>query len=312
MGAAEQLGILSLAVLALGPVGVVTLLGCLVLALRGWRVPTVVWALPGILAVTLGLGGSRLELGLVLQAVAGADPWVATSLAAAGTSIALQPALLGSAVGGLLALAAAWLLALVPLLRRAPGTRWSPGHALVPALIAVVGAPLLARFAGPLGALVVLLGAAPCVLAALRCATREARGEPDGRAVVAGRFGVVALAVMGALPLAQAVRVQAASAAFHAVGHAAASTKAELLAAVGQQHQSAATVLAALVVLVAGVAILAPVARAWDRRAAVGAALLLIAVAPSFGARGPGTSAWRGTKAGSSRTSSRCSPRKST
>jgi hypothetical protein len=280
LAAASQL------VLALGVLGVVALLVQFVLALRGRRVAAPLWGLPAALVVTVALGASWMQLGDVLALAGGHSRAFAPRLVTTGGAAALPPALWGSALGGGLALIASWLLGLFPLLRRAPETRWSLGHAVLPAVLAAGGAPILARFTPPIAPLIVLVASVPCVLVALRCARSEARASAVGSGLASSRFSVAVLATLGALALAQAVRIHSAWAVMRAVGMAAATTKQQLLAAMHHHHAGPATILAALVVLVVGTAVVVPVARrAWDRWAVLSGLLLLGLALPPLGAR---------------------------
>ena len=277
----------TLLALGLGVLGAVALVVLLGASLRGRRVPAPLWGLPAAMVATVALASSWLQLGQVLALAEGHSPGFAPRLVIAGGAAALSPALWGSALGGGLALLAAWLLALVPLLRREPGSHWSPGHAVLPAVLAAAGAPILARFTLPIAAVILLVASVPCVLVALRCAHPEARASAVGSFLASARFSVAVLATLGALALAQAVRIQSAWAVMRAVGLAVATTKQQLLAALHHHHAGPATILAALVVLVVGAAMVAPVAlRSWDRRAVVSGLLLLALALPVVGARG--------------------------
>ena len=273
-------------VLALSALGVVVLLIQLAAAWRGRRVPAPLWGLPAALVVTVALAASWQQLGEVLALAEGHSRGAASTLVITGGAAALPPALWGSALGGGLAILAAWLLALVPLVRREPGSRWSSSHAVLPAVLAAGGAPILARFTPPIAPLIVLVASLPCVMAALRCARPEARASAVGSGLASARFSVAVLATLGALALAQAVRIHSAWAVMRAVGVAAATTKLQLLAALKHHHAGPATILAALVVLVVGAAVVVPVARrAWDRKAVVSGLLLLGLALPALGAR---------------------------
>jgi hypothetical protein len=285
MEALTALGPISLTVLALGLAGLLCLVGCGLGSLRGRRVPAPLWLLPAVAVATPGLFGAWFALGVVIEASSQARSTLVMAMVAAGSAFALEPALLGTGLAGVLALLAAWTLAVLPLLRREPSTRWSPGHALIPAVLVVLGAPLLARVAGPVGALVALVGAFPCVLVALRCGVSGATPQGPGLHLARGRFTVAALAPAGALALAQASRIQRAREIFEAIGFASAHTKASMLAAMGTPLHTPAVVLAALLVLVVGAAVVAPVVRErWDSRAWLGAAaMVLLALPPLFG-----------------------------
>ncbi len=266
------------AVAGLGALGAVAALVLFVLALRGRRVPGALWALPAALVAVLGLGASWIELGVVLGSMEPLHSTLVVSMLAIGAGRALGPALVGCGLASVLALGAALLLGIALLLRPGADTRWSLGHALFPALIGAVGAPLLARSAGPLAAVVALIGVLPCVLGALRCARREARSSPGARRLAAGRLAIALLAPLGALALAQALRIDSARRLFEIVGYQ--SSRLELLATAWWVHATPATILAALLVAMAGAAIVVPVARgSWDRRAFRGAAAFLIVAA---------------------------------
>ncbi len=286
MDVLARLGPFTLLVAILAFAGFLVLFAAFVLSLRGRRVSAPAWALPASLAATVGLTGGWLGVDTAVAVATQGGDTLGVSLVAAGAAIALEPALAGCAAAGGLALLAAWLLALTPILRRAVGTRWSWGHALVPALLAAGGAPVLGRFAGPWAALFALVGAFPCVLVALRCSERGLEEPEPGRVVGATRLAVFLLAPLGTLALAQALRIHAAMGLFRAVGFASVETKTSLMAAVRTQAMAPAAVLAVLVVIAAGAAVVAPVARsAWDRRAVVGAVVVLLLVAPPLGAR---------------------------
>ena len=280
------LGPISLAVIGLAVLGLVGLLVCFVVALRGHRVAAPAWGLPAVTVAFLGLFGSWLELGLVLELGERSQSTLAFTLTAAGAGIALEPALLGCAAAGVLATLAAWMLALSSLIRRVEGGRWSMEHALVPALLTAVAAPVLGSMVGPPAAVVALLGGFPCVLAGLRCARREVRAEPVGRAMASARLAVALLAIMGAMGLVQAIRIFSAKGLFDAVGSTASSGKTVLLVDLVRHAHGPAVVLAALLVLAVAAAVVVPVARsAWDRTALVGVAILVLLALPAVGAR---------------------------
>ncbi len=263
------------ALLGLGSLGALSALVLFVLTLRGRRITGALWALPASLAVTAGLFASWVELGVVFGSMTELRSTFLVSMASIGLGAALGPALVGCALAGGLALCAALLLGLALLLRPGPGTRWSLGHALLPALLGAVGAPLLARTAGPLAAVVALAGVLPCVLGSLRCSRREARSSPAARRLAAGRLAVALLAPLGALAWAQALRIDSARRLFEIVGYP--STRMEQLATAWWVNATSATILASLLVAVAGAAIVVPIARdAWDRRAALGAVTFLL------------------------------------
>ncbi len=282
----ERLGPFSLVVLSLAVLGLAALPVLAGLTLRGRRIGAPAWILAPAIVVGVGLLGGRFGVLMAIEAAGVDDSTWVTSLLSAAAAYALEPALLGCVAGGALALLSAYIIAALTLLQRTPPLRWSFGHALVPALLGVVGAPLLAHFAGAHAAVLTLAGAFPCVLVALRCATREQRREPVGRALASARLSVALLAPLGALALAQALRIFGARGLFQAVGFAAANTKLSLLEAMQVHAAAPAAVLAVLVVAGVAAAMLTPVARAaWDRRTVVGGVVALVLCLPAVGAR---------------------------
>jgi hypothetical protein len=276
-----------LAVLVLAALGLLALLAMLGFAARGRRVPAPLWGLPAALVAAVALGVGWVQLGDVLALTGERSRAYAPQLVTSGGAAAIEPALWGCALAGALAVLAAWLVALVPLIRREPGSRWSPGHAVLPAVLAAGGAPILARFTPPIAPLIVLLASAPCLLVALRCSRSEDRDQAVHSGLASARFSVAVLAAAGALALAQAVRIHSAWAVMRAVGMAAATTKQQLLVALHHHHSGPATILAALVVLAVGAAVVAPTARqAWGRREVISGALLLCLALPPLAVRG--------------------------
>jgi hypothetical protein len=246
-------------------------------ALRGRRVPGPLWVLPAAVTAGLGLFGALRQLDelLVRWAPDGRARDLGGLLVRAGDG--LLPAAMGCELGGGLAVIAALALALRPALQRERETRWSASHALLPALIAAVGAPVLARFSAPIAPLIALVCALPCVVVGLRSGGRGER-VPVARQLAEERVTVALLAFLGALALAQATRIHAAMGLFFGV----ADPRAMLAETLHGVASGPATILAALLVAGAGAAVVAPAARclgSWRVPLGVGAMLLLVAPA---------------------------------
>jgi hypothetical protein len=269
-------------VLWLTAAGLMGLLAAFVGALRGRRVPGPLWALPAALVAAVGLSGSVQLLDAALSTLAPEGRARDLTQLLIRSADGLLPAAMGCELGGGLAVLAALLVASRPLLKRTRAGRWSSTHALVPALIAAAGAPILARFSAPIAPLIALLCAAPCVIVGLRSGTR---GERDAvaRQLAAERVTVAALAFLGALGLAQATRIHAAMRVFFGI----ADPRAMLAESLQGLASGPATILAALLVAGAGAAVVAPAARCLGHwRVPVGLGALLLLALPAFLARG--------------------------
>ncbi len=217
--------------------------GLVLLALRRFSPALLFWAAP--LGLVLGGVLGRLQGHIMVrEAVAFASPETQSQLLHAGIGVAAYTEWAGWGLAAALLSLSAALAGMCLALGAGPRPRWTPLAALFAAASGVLGLVgvvaltlLLARDGSAMGGatwaalLLVLLGAAGLLLAHLR-----ASEDPGERSrLAAGRLLVLSLAVGGLLFAAMGGWLAGASELHEALAHASASTRMELLQALGRR-----------------------------------------------------------------------------